>query len=314
VEGAYYTWTWPQLAAALPGQALREWAVARYGLEEQGNALFDPLGELAGRNVLLQALDNTALARRFDVDPATVRERNARVEMRLRAARRSRPPVPVDDKIVTAWNGYQITALAEAGRGLDAPRYLAAATRAAEFLLTELYDAGEDVLYRDWREGVRGVPGFLEDYAALAQGLLALYRADGERRWLSAAERLVNSMRARFEDTRDGGFFSTAAGTELWLRDKPADDGAALSGNGVAIQVLLELGRLTGREELLASAWRAAAWAGAQLADYPAAMPSILQVWPQLLAVEASLADRPAAPGERTRPDNAAQPERAVAP
>jgi len=286
-EGAYYTWSWPQLAAALPDSTLREWAVARYGLAEQGNALSDPLGEMAGRNVLLLALDDDALAQRFAVGPDTVRQRNVQVEELLRAARRARPPVPVDDKIVTAWNGYQITTLALAGRELDEPRYSEAATQAADFLLDKLFDDGQGVLFRDWRDGTRGVPGFQEDYAALAQGLLALYRTGGERRWLNSAQRLADSMRARFEDREAGGFFSTGDDTELWLRDKPAEDGATLSGNGIAIQLLLDLDRLTGQQGYLDSARRAAAWAAAQLADYPAAMPAILQAWPRLLIVKA---------------------------
>jgi uncharacterized protein YyaL (SSP411 family) len=285
-EGVYYTWDREQLAAALPEETLRAWAMARYGLSEQGNAISDPLGDMAGRNVLWLALDDAALAERFDVDTATVRARNARIETRLRSARRTRPPVPVDDKVVTAWNGYLITALARAGAALDAPRYLAAAREAAAFLLEALYDAESGMLYRDWRRGVRGVPGFLDDHAALAQGLLALHAADGERRWLVQAERLVDSMRARFEDTVHGGFFSTAADHELWLRDKPLADGAVLSGNGVAIQVLLRLGRLTGRQDCLDAAYRAAAWAAAQYAGNPAAMPSVLQSWSRLQALE----------------------------
>jgi len=285
-EGAYYTWNWPQLAAALPDKALREWAVTRYGLEEPGNALSDPLGDMAGRNVLLLALDDAELARRFSLDPETVQQRNSRIEDGLRAARHARPPVPVDDKIVTAWNGYQIVTLALAGLLLEEPRYSDAARQAAQFLLDELFDAGRGVLYRDWRDGVRGVPGFQEDYAALAQGLLTLYRTSGERRWLDSARRLVDIMRERFEDRTHGGFFSTGADTELWLRDKPADDGAMLSGNGIAVHVLLELGRLTENQAYLDSARRVAAWAAAQLDDYPAAMPQILQAWPRLMAIK----------------------------
>jgi uncharacterized protein len=285
-EGAYYTWSWAQLVAALPDRDLLDWAAARYGLTPRGNAASGQSGELAGRNVLLRALDDDALAQRFAADPPTVRRRNTAVDSRLRAARQARPPVPVDDKIVTAWNGYQITTLALAGRQLDAPRYIDAARRAADFLMDKLFDDTRGVLYRDWRNGVRGVPGFQEDYAALAQGLLALYQVSGDRHWLSSAQRLVDGMRARFEDRANGGFFSTADDTELWLRDKPADDGATPSGNGVAIQVLLALGRLTGKQGYLDSARQAAAWATARLADYPAAMPSILTVWPQLLAIE----------------------------
>lgn len=281
-EGAGYTWTWPQLAAALPEDALRAWAVARYGLEEHGNATADPAGGMSGRNVLWLALDDAALADRFGVAPAVVRERNALVEARLQRARHARPPVPVDDKIVTAWNGYLITALAQAGAALEVPRYLDAAREAAQFLLGNLYDAQSGQLYRDWRAGTRGAPAFLEDYAALAQGLLALHEADGGQRWLAGAVRLADGMRARFEDTARGGFYSTGSDAGLWLRDKPVYDGVEPSGNGLAIQVLLDLARLTGRDDYRAGARRAAAWAGARLAEAPEAMPSVLQVWPQL--------------------------------
>ncbi|MEZ5543064.1 MAG: thioredoxin domain-containing protein [Pseudomonadota bacterium] len=295
-EGAAYTWTWAQLDAALPEPELKAWAVARYGLEERGNATADPTGELAGRNVLWQALDDAALTARFGVPPDTVPQRNAAVDERLRSARRRRPPVPVDDKVVTAWNGYQITALAEAGRKLNAPRYRAAARAAARFLLDKLYDADHGVLYRDWRGGVRGAPGFLEDYAALAQGLLALHDADAGHDWLRWARQLADGMCARFEDTARGGFFRTPADTALWLRDKPLDDGAALSGNAMAVQVLLTLERLTGQAAYGDRARRAAAWAAAQLASAPDAMPGMLSVWPQLLALSAA-PDRGAAAG-----------------
>jgi uncharacterized protein YyaL (SSP411 family) len=283
-EGAYYTWNMQQLKAALPDKALREWAVARYGIDEQGNALGDPLDELQGRNVLWHALEDSQLAIRFKVDSETVRERNAQVDMRLLAARRARAPVPVDDKVVTAWNGYQVTALALAGRLLDEPRYIDAAKRAARFVLDELYDENSGQLFRDWRGGVRGVPGFDRDYAAFAEGLLALYRVSGEKRWLQLARQLVDAHIERFWDDSRGGFFTTTADTELWLRNKPLSDEATVSGNGIAVHVLLDLGRFTGNSAYTGKALRTARWAGAQLADAPGAMPYTLMAWPRLMA------------------------------
>jgi uncharacterized protein YyaL (SSP411 family) len=278
-EGAYYTWSWAQLTAALPDTELRDWAVAHYGITRTG----ETQGEVAGSNVLYRALDTAALAARFKVEPEVARQRLAQVDDLLLAARHARPPVPVDDKVVTAWNGYMITTLALAGRMLDEPRYIDAAVAAAGFIEARLLDADTQLLYRDWRDGVLGVVGFCEDYAALAESLLALYRVSGERDWLLQARSLADAMLARFWDSEHGGFFNTPADTELWLREKPLVDGASVSANGVALQVLLELGRLSNEPRYLELARETAAWAGAQLADNPGAMPYTLLGWESLL-------------------------------
>jgi uncharacterized protein YyaL (SSP411 family) len=278
-EGAYYTWSWAQLTAALPDTELRDWAVAHYGITRTG----ETQGEVAGSNVLYRALDTAALAARFKVEPEVARQRLAQVDDLLLAARHARPAVPVDDKVVTAWNGYMITTLALAGRMLDEPRYIDAAVAAAGFIEARLLDADTQLLYRDWRDGVLGVVGFCEDYAALAESLLALYRVSGERDWLLQARSLADAMLARFRDSQHGGFFNTSADTELWLREKPLVDGASVSANGVALQVLLELGRLSNEPRYLELARETAAWAGAQLADNPGAMPYTLLGWESLL-------------------------------
>ncbi len=282
-EGAYYTWTWAQLTQALPDAELRDWAVARYGITRAGEAN----GEVAGSNVLYRALDTAALAVRFQVEPGVARRRLARVAALLLAARGKRPAVPVDDKVVTAWNGYMITTLALAGRLLDEPRYLDAAVAAAGFLVARLLDAETGVLYRDWRDGKRGVAGFCEDYAALAEALLALYRVSGERDWLLQARSLTDAMLARFWDSRNGGFFNTGADTELWVREKPLADGAAVSANGVALQVLLQLAAFSNEPHYRELAGKTAAWAGARLADAPGAMPYALLAWESLTDMRA---------------------------
>ena len=230
-------------------------------------------------------MDIPALARQLGVPVEAAAQRDAEVKRRLLEARRQRPTVPVDDKIVTVWNGYLIGTLALAGQLLDEPRYTAAAAAAAGFILDRLYDDGTGVLYRDWRQGVRGVPGFCEDYAALAAGLLDLYEASGAPRWLATARRLGDVMLERYQDADHGGFYRTAADSGLWLREKEVSDGASLSVNGVAIEALLALGRLTRDERYTHAARRAAAWAATQLADAPEAMPSILVNWRELLHI-----------------------------
>jgi uncharacterized protein YyaL (SSP411 family) len=278
-EGAYYTWRWTELADVL-GDELRDWAVLRYGVSPQGEAQ----GEVAGSNVLHRELDTAGLAEHFGVDLITAGQRNARLDELLLAARSRRPAVPVDDKVVAVWNGYMITTLALAGRLLDEPRYIEAAAATAGFVLDKLHDAESGVLFRDWRAGVRGVPGFCDDYAAIAEGLLALYRVTANRDWLARARVLTDSLVERFWDAAHGGFYSTPADTELWLREKEAVDGATLAPNGIAIHVLQQLATITGNPRYLELAWQTAAWAGAQLRDTPSAMPYTLIVWPELPA------------------------------
>ncbi len=282
-EGAYYTWSWRQLTEALGDGPLRDWAVARYGASERGNAVTDPLGEMQDKNVLYAALDAKELAHKFKLDLISASQRNARVDELLLKARARRPAVPVDDKVVTVWNGYMITTLALAGRALDEPRYIKAAEKTAGFLLDALYDQKTGVLFRDWRNGVRGAPGFSEDYAALAEGLIALHKVTADKHWLVKAQGLVDRLLADYGDEAAGGFFNSPADTELWLREKEASDGATLSVNGIAVHVLHDLARLTGKNSYRDLARKTAAWAGAQLADSPASMPYMLIAWPQLV-------------------------------
>jgi uncharacterized protein YyaL (SSP411 family) len=289
-EGAYYTWSWRQLDAALPDASLRDWARARYGLSERGNAINDLHNEMGGRNVLYRAQSTRELAKEFDVDLITAQRRNAEVDRLLLQARARRPAVPVDDKVVAVWNGYMITTLAMAGQLLDEPRYIDAAKATAKFLMQALYDENSRVLYRDWRDGKRGVPGFSEDYAAVAEGLLALYRVTGQKHWLSRARTLVDRQLALFYDAVGGGFFSTPEDTELWIRAKQASDGAVLSVNGVSLHVLLQLGELTDRQRYSEYAWETAAWAGAQLVNVASTMPYSLMVWDELVALNAGRA------------------------
>ena len=282
-EGAWYTWSWRQLDAAINDAALRDWIIARYGLSEHGNAISDPLDEMNGKNVLYRARTTREMAEKFDVDLITAFRRNAAGDRLLRAARNKRPAVPVDDKVVAVWNGYMMTTLAMAGRLLDEPSYIKAAEQTANFILSRLFDKEQAVLYRDWRDGERGVPGFSEDYAAIAEGLLALYKVTGNKRWLKAARMLVDLQLEKFWDKDNGGFFSTPATTELWVREKEASDGATLSVNGISLHVLLQLGELTGQQSYLEYAWQTAAWSGAQLQGSAAAMPYSLVVWDELV-------------------------------
>jgi uncharacterized protein YyaL (SSP411 family) len=282
-EGAYYVWEWNQLRQAIPDLMLRKWAIVHYGLNPEGNVVEGGLAELAGKNILYISKTRGELAEQFGENLSTVDTRIRAVNRLLFSARRVRPAPPRDEKVVTAWNGYMVTALAEAGQLLNQPRFRQAAEETARFILTVLYDEKPNLLYRDWRGGQRGVTGFAEDYAAMSEGLLALYGIDGNKQWLTAAKHLTDAQIKLFWDAAEGGFYDAGRDSGLWLREKSAADNVTPSASAMSIGNLLKLGSLTGDKRYTKKAVRTAAWQGGLLRDTPEDMPYTLQHWPLLL-------------------------------
>jgi hypothetical protein len=229
VEGLTYVWTPAQLADVL-GEADGAWAAELFDVTELGT------------------FEEGASTLQLRVDPGDT-ARWASVRERLLAARAERPQPACDDKVVTGWNGLAITALAEAGVALDEPGWVEAAAGAAEFLLgTHLVDGR---LRRTSRQGVVGTSaGVLEDYAALADGLLALYQATAQVRWLDAAVSLLDIALARFADeSAPGAFHDTADDAETLIR-RPSDpaDNASPAGASVLAGALLTASALAGAD------------------------------------------------------------------
>jgi hypothetical protein len=191
----------------------------------------------------------------------------ALLRRKLREAREARVRPGKDDKVIAAWNGTTISALARSYQVLGEERFLKAAERAANFVLTEMVRDG--ALLRTYRgkgdggdEGVSKLPAYLDDYAEMAGALIDLYEATFDLQWLEAADQLAGRMVTDFWDEENGGFFYTSASHEnLLARTKPLYDGAVPSGNSTATLVLLRLSELLGdagygqkAEEVLASA------------------------------------------------------------
>ncbi|HSD28334.1 MAG TPA: DUF255 domain-containing protein [Vicinamibacteria bacterium] len=235
-EGAYYTWTAPELDAALTGDEGRLFRVV-YGLE--GPPTFE--GE---RYVLYLHTPLGEQARAGGLSAQELQRRLAPGRQALLEARSRRERPLTDDKVLADWNGLAIGAMARAGARLAEPRYLAAAERAAGFVLSRL--AAEGTLVHVYRDGRAQVPALLDDYAFLVEGLLQLYGATGEKRWLTEAARLAEEQERRLGDPRDGGCFAAGEDEHLLFRSKPGFDGAVASGNGVAALNAVELARLTG--------------------------------------------------------------------
>jgi len=159
---------------------------------------------------------------------------------KLRAHRDARVRPGKDDKVLAAWNGLALSAFAKAAMILDDPAHLATAQGLADFLHREMWREG--TLLRSWRHGKAGGAGFLEDYGAVACGLLDLYSASGDVRRLRWAAELGERLLERFEDPGQG-FFASQGGPDLLVRQKPVQDGAVPSGNTLAAKALLMLER-----------------------------------------------------------------------
>ena len=177
-------------------------------------------------------------------------ELDEELRRRLFELRERRPKPDRDDKAIAAWNGLALAALAEAGRRLERPDLVQAGRELAEFVLGPL-SAENGRLHRSWRADRARNPGYLEDYADVANGLYELHVATGELRWLEEANRLARLAVELFADDERGGFFlAPFDGEQLVARKKEFDDHPTPSGNSMLAYVLLRLGRIWGDDEL----------------------------------------------------------------
>jgi uncharacterized protein YyaL (SSP411 family) len=241
VEGKFYVWSADEIRQALGDDA--DLFMKLYGVSEEGN--------WEGHNILNLHLDPNGLAKQLDIEPAELGERVARCRATLYEVRAQRVWPGLDDKVLTSWNGLTLAALADAGAALDREDYVGAAVANAEFLYrTMRTESGR--LLRTWKAGSDAkYNGYLEDYAFLAEGLLALYQATFDPRWFDWARELVALMLEHFRDAENGGFFDTSDDHESLIhRPKDLQDNAIPSGNSVATTVLLKLALLTGEGEL----------------------------------------------------------------
>ena len=244
-EGAFYVWTQAELEQVLGADAA--FFGAHYGVKPDGNVAHDPQGEFTGANILMQQKSLAVTARESGLEIEAASEKLLGCLGKLQAVRAQRPRPHLDDKVITAWNGLMISALARGAQVLGTAEHLAAATRAAEFIQRELHDPATGLLYRSWREGRSESAGFAEDYAFLIQGLLDLYEAGFEIRWLQWAERLQVKMDELFWDGKNGGYFNSRADdATVIVRLKEDYDGAEPAANSVAAMNLARLDWMIG--------------------------------------------------------------------
>lgn len=267
-EGKFYLWTEEQVRQALvshPGGA--DLILAAYGFTSGGN--------FEGRTIPRRILSDPEIAERFGMDASAVPARLADLNQALLAYRAHRIRPGTDDKVITVWNGLALLLFAEAGRYLQRPDYLAVARRTADFILSELHPG--DRLLRTWRAGKSSHTAFLEDYAALILGLLALYQSDPDPYWYNSALDLYKELDTHYSD-RDGGFFDTHQDqTDLLLRPRETQDNATPSGAALAALALLQLSAYSGDMELRERAAGMFSQVAAAAERYPTAFAFWLQ-------------------------------------
>jgi len=293
VEGATFTWSAGEIRAIL-GDRFDAFASV-YGVHDAGN--------WEGRTILSRL--EPAVSEAGAVDP----DREAALaadRARLLAARRSRPQPARDDKALAAWNGMAIAALADGGRLLEAvdataaDRYRDAAVAAAEAILAGLRRP-DGRLGRSWKDGRSSGEGVLEDYADLADGLLALYEATFDERWFVVARELADTILDHFADPAEG-FFDTADDHEVLVtRPKDPQDNATPSGGSMATRVLLRLAALTGERRYRDAADKALATVTPFLARYPTGFGNWLSAATLAVTgiVELAIVGDPAEPATR---------------
>ncbi|MDQ2767466.1 MAG: thioredoxin domain-containing protein [Gemmatimonadota bacterium] len=259
-EGKYYVWSAAELDAVLGGDApvLRD----LWGASASGN--------FEGKNILNVPRPPADVAAKHGLALDALESLTARARTALYAVREARVHPARDDKILAAWNGLMVRALAEAARAFDDARWRAEALRHGDFLFRELVRDGR--VMRVHKSGVTKGAGYLEDHAAVALAALALYDLTLDMRWLVRSREISEAMVHWFWSDEIGGFFDTAHDAEaLIARPRELTDNAVPAGSSLAAELLLRLGVLTGSDESVRRGTWIVETLGAPLVRYPTA-------------------------------------------
>ena len=258
-EGLYYVWETDELKKHLDEDEYRLFADA-YGVSDGPN--------FEHRHTLLLPRPLAETAKNHGLSEGALKTKLRAARAKLMKVRNKRDRPLTDTKVLAAWNGLMIRGFADAGRVFKHKRYIQAAANAADFVLKELLtDKGR--LLRTYAGGEAKLNGYLDDYAFFVNGLIALHRASGEKRWLITAGKITDKQIELFWDERDGGFFFTSSDHEaLIARSKGPNDGARPSGNSVAAENLVYLGKTLKQPKYLEFAEKTiAARSGVRLAQ-----------------------------------------------
>ncbi|MGH2667996.1 MAG: thioredoxin domain-containing protein, partial [bacterium] len=239
VEGKFFVWSPEEIRATLGDEALARVALAYWGVDDGPN--------FEGHSILFVPREPEIVAESLGTSTAELAAAVARARGVLLAAREKRVHPGLDGKVLASWNGLMLSAFAEAAAVLGRADYLAAAIHNAEFLATQIVRDGR--LRRSWKDGQARITGYLEDHAMVGAGLLALYEATFDRRWLDESRRLAEEALRLFWSEEREAFFDTGHDQEsLVVRPRNIFDNAVPSGTSVTIEWLLRLAVVLGEE------------------------------------------------------------------
>ncbi|MCA1590254.1 MAG: thioredoxin domain-containing protein, partial [Acidobacteria bacterium] len=258
-EGKFFVWTPSEIEASLGEGDARVFEFF-FDVSAEGN--------FEGANILSINYDRSSAARALKIEENELDAVLERSRAKLFAEREKRIKPFRDEKILTAWNGLMLVAFAEAAAILGRSDYLEIAKKNADFILSNLHRDGR--LLRTWKDGKAKLNAYVEDYANVADGFIEVYQISGDRKYISAARRLADTVVAEFWDEENGGFFFTSNDhEELIVRNKDFFDNATPSGNSVAADVLLKLAKFYGEEKYERYATTVLRLAGPQIRRYP---------------------------------------------
>ncbi len=276
-EGAFYVWTKDEVDHVLGPDRAKVFDYV-YGVEAGGNAAeSDTSGELAGKNVLIERHSEKNAAKEFNSSEEQVRQLLDESRKLLLEVRNQRPHPSRDDKVVTSWNGLMISAFARGAQVLNEPRYLKTASQAADFIQAKLYRQKDHTLLRTYRDGESKIDGFADDYAFLIQGLLDLYEASFDVRWLDLATVLQERQNALFWDKKADTYYTTTGkDPNLFIRSLGDFDGAEPSPNSVSALNLVRLSWFFDNKDWHRMAEQTINAFQAQLSRSPSSLPQLL--------------------------------------
>ncbi|MEW6061572.1 MAG: thioredoxin domain-containing protein [Bacteroidota bacterium] len=283
-EGAFYVWKKTEIDEVLTPDESKVFCY-HYSIEAAGNVMHDPQREFVQKNILFNSFTVEETAEHCSF----TRERTAQLledaKAKLFAKRNLRPRPHLDDKIITSWNGLMIGAFARASQIFSSDKYRKAAVQAAEFLFTMMYNKDQQTLFRRYRDGEVKYEAHLDDYTFLISGLLDLYTATFDLRWLQWADELMGRTITLFWDSAEGGFYDTSGkDPSILIRMKESYDGAEPTGNSMAAIVLLRLFYLTNNASYKNYAEKTLKYFCVTVEQSPQSMPQMMVAVEQYLS------------------------------
>ncbi len=273
VEGQFYVWQTQELIDILGVDRGKRFAQIFSALPTGNFSDYIP-GEPAGTNILHRKKSLAEWGRSLNLPLQKLQTQLEEDRSHLFAAREQRIHPFRDDKVITAWNGQMISALALGARTLDDPQLLQAAEKATAFIFQQM-QTKKGQLLRRWRGGQAAIPAFASDYAFLARGMLDLYQSSLNPDYLQKGLNLAEQLALHFTD-QQGRLFETTAESELPIRTNELYDGALPSAGSVAIEVYARLFLLTGDKPWSQRADALLSASAAQIIRYPAGYTQFL--------------------------------------